>query len=72
MNSLAPAYEVRYLGDLQRIEVKPGDLFVLKVPGKISLETAERIREQWERATDGTKLIIIEDGCELGVFGPVQ
>lgn len=63
--------EIRYLGDLSRLKIKPGDRFVLKVPGPVSFEMAARIKDQWKAFVGGDsealKLMIIENGMELGV-----
>lgn len=65
--------EIRYLGDLQRLEIKPGDKFILTVPGSISYEQATRIREAWQKFAGGDKddLLILEGEMKLGVIGPV-
>lgn len=61
---------VRYLGDLQRLEVKPGDTYVLSVPVAISREQVERLKSRWsETVGDANKLIILSDGMRLGVIG---
>lgn len=62
--------EIRFLGDLQRLEIKPGDRFVLKMPAHISLDTAEKIQTIWNTFTDGKagKLLILDGGMELGAI----
>lgn len=60
--------EIRYLGDVQRLEIKPGDMLVLSIPGSATNETVARIRAEFESCT-GYKLIVIFDGAKLGVIG---
>lgn len=65
--------EIRFLGDLQRLAVKPGDRFVLVVQKPVSAETAARIQFAWERFIgDGEKvpLLILDGAMKLGVIGP--
>lgn len=66
--------EIRFLGDLQRLAVKPGDRFVLTVPDVISGETAARIQASWKgfvgSDADAPKLLILSGGMKLGVIGP--
>lgn len=56
-------------GQLSRLEIRPGDKFVLCVDQHISSETAARIRETWERfAGKGVPILILEKGLTLGVL----
>lgn len=59
--------EIRYLGELQRLELKPGDVFVLSVPRELSNEEARIIRKQWDDNMPGVKLIVLSEGMTLGV-----
>jgi hypothetical protein len=59
--------QIRFLGDLQRLEVRPGDVFVLKSRQPLSSEQLKRIHEMWEQNGPGGKLFIQGDGFELGV-----
>ncbi len=65
-------YEIKFLGDLQRLEVRPGDVFVLKVPEKLTQHVGEQIRETLISALGGkNKVIILDHGWELGIVGPL-
>lgn len=65
----APREEIRFLGDMQRLETKPGDHFVLSVQGKVSMQQEKRIREMWDlHGIDGVRLLVLEGGMQLGVF----
>ncbi len=58
--------EIRYLGDLQRLSLKPGDKLVLTVKGHISMEMAERLRESVKKHIGDFPVIVLEDGMTLG------
>lgn len=64
--------EIRYLGDLQRLELKPGDRFVLTVDRPISGEMAAKLGEVWARFVgddrEDLKLLILDSGMKLGVL----
>lgn len=63
--------KIEYLGDLQRLEIKPGDRFVLTTDQIISLETCEKIQQIWAKFTEGKgkELLILMPGMKLGVIG---
>lgn len=60
---------IRFLGDLQRLELRPGDKFVLMCDGHISRDVAQLIQHQWDTfAGPDVKLLILEDGFKLGAI----
>jgi hypothetical protein len=64
--------EIRWLGELSRLEVRPGDRFVLQVDVVLTRDRIDRIREMWREFigdVDGTKVLILGPGERLGVFG---
>ncbi len=65
--------EIRYLGDLQRIDQKPGDIFVLTAPGPISADAALRLRKILRAALgdESVKVLVLEDGMKLGLVSIV-
>lgn len=62
---------INFLGDLARIEVRPGDRFVLMTDGAVSHDMAVRITEEWKRfmGPDAPRLMILSDGIKVGVIG---
>jgi hypothetical protein len=61
--------EIRYLGDLARLDIRTGDTFVLMCPGYISEEQIVHIKQTWaENFGADSKIIVIGDGCKLGVL----
>lgn len=61
--------QVRYLGDVQRLELRPGDIVVLRTPNCISMEAVKRLREYAEQALSDHKVLVLGDGLEIGVLG---
>ena len=60
--------EVRYLGDVQRLALKPGDTIVLQSDQEISDETAVRLRNYVEQFLPGHKVLVLGDGLKIGVL----
>lgn len=64
---------IRYLGDLQRLGLKPGDRFVLKVDRPLTIEQHARIQEAWRNFAGGDadqmKLLVLDSGMEIGIIG---
>ncbi len=65
--------KINFLGDLQRLEIKQGDRFVLMVDDVISDSTATHIQTLWAQfiGAEGPKLLILQRGMKLGVIGAV-
>jgi hypothetical protein len=61
--------EIKYLGDVQRLTMEPGDVLVLSVHDEISQEAAARLKEQ-VLATIGTdrKVMVLSRGMKVGVL----
>lgn len=67
------AYEIRFIGELERIAIKPGDKFVITCPHELSFDTMRRIQGQWrEFAGDGVEVVILTGGMQLGVIADPQ
>lgn len=65
--------EIRFLGDVQRLELGPDDILVLKMPGRVTGEMADRIREHFAKLLGNErKIIILDNGCEIGVLTPTS
>lgn len=62
---------VRFLGDLQRLEVKPGDRFVLNSERHLSREQClvlQRIWQEFYGDSEAPKLLILDPGMKLGAI----
>lgn len=71
------AEEIRFLGDLQRLQMQPGDLFVMTSDRPITNETARRLQEAWASVfgdeAERYKLIVLGDGLKVGLISaPVE
>ena len=64
--------EIQFIGDMQSLALKPGDVLVLKCPGKVSYDTAEKLRDMIETQFPGHKALVLDDGLELGVISPTS
>jgi hypothetical protein len=65
------ANEIRWVGNLERLELKPGDRFVLQVDKQLSLDQHRSIQEAWVAFigdADVGKLLVIEPGMKLGAI----
>lgn len=61
--------EVRWVGDLQRVRLEPGDTLVLRCPGRLSIEAAARLKERLEATFVGHQAVVLGEGMDLGVVG---
>lgn len=60
--------EVRYLGDVQRLVLREGDIVVLKYAGSLSQEQADRITAEASKKIPGHKIMVLTDGIDIGVL----
>lgn len=51
--------------EIEKLDVRDGDLFVITFPGSISADVAERIRAQWEHAFPNRKAVVFGDGGKV-------
>jgi hypothetical protein len=65
---------IRFVGNLRRVNVRPGDLFVLTFPWVVTISMMKIVQQAWSKQMKvgrkpAPKLIIIGDGGRLGVIG---
>lgn len=67
---MAAEMEIRFVGDLQRVQVQPNDRFVLTVDQALSASQAEAIRKAWAEFIGGdhAPLLICPKGARLDVW----
>jgi hypothetical protein len=58
---------------MQKLEIKDGDVIVLKCKQKITNEAAKHMRESYQKAMESfrikdIKVLILEDGIDIGVL----
>lgn len=60
-----------FTGDLVKLTVAPGDVFVVMPKRPISEATAEALRIVWEEHFgDDCPLVVLEEGMRIGVLSP--
>jgi len=66
--------KAEYLGELPRLDVRPGDKFVLMVPDIISAEEARCMRRIWAEFMGGDEkqILVLGRGIEVGVIRQEQ
>jgi hypothetical protein len=57
--------EIRYLGDMQRLSPKEGDVFVITFEGTLSDSSRNYIQNNWNKLMPEFKLFIIDNGMKL-------
>lgn len=64
--------EIRYLGDVQRLELRPDDIIVLRLPDGRRISEADHVRMQAvaESYFPGHKIVILEGGMQIGIVSP--
>lgn len=53
---------------ISRLELKPGDMLVLRTKQRLSMQAADCLRESFRKAAPGIRTLVIEDGSELAVL----
>ena len=61
--------EIRYLGDLQRLQLEPDDVVVITCPARLHVEQMEMIRNYVEQRLVGHKVLVLDDAFRIGVMG---
>ncbi len=61
--------EIKYLGDVQRLVLNPGDIVVLSVDEYIPNEAAQRLRSQLEASVPGHNVVVLSKGMKIGALG---
>lgn len=60
--------EIRYLGDVQRLQLGPDDLLVLTTDQHLSSAALDRIRAAVESTIPGQRVVVLTGGMKLGVL----
>jgi hypothetical protein len=62
--------EVVFNGEIRRLELRPGDRFVMTVPERLMMDQAESIRDAWRRLWGGdhVPLVVLDAGIRLEVL----
>lgn len=68
-----PMPPTRFLGDLIKVDLSPGDVCILLAPGFVSKEQVVEMQGAWRAAVgDDVTLLVLGNGMKLGVLSPPQ
>ncbi len=67
-----PNQGINFLGDLQRLEPGPGDVFVLQCEQKIDKDVAEAMSAYIGARLGGAKVLVLGNGMKLGCVAMPQ
>lgn len=56
--------------EVRRLELRPGDIIILRVEGPLTHDAADRLKELAMRQFTGHKVVILANGLDIGVVGP--
>lgn len=59
---------VRYLGDVQRLQLKPDDVLVVKLATRLNEETRTRLVAHLEATLPNQRVLVLDPGMDLGVL----
>jgi len=59
--------ELRFVGDVQKLHLAPGDALVITTERSLSSETANRLIASVQSKFPGHKVIVMSDGLKLSV-----
>lgn len=59
-------------GNFSRVRVRAQDVVVVLSPRTVSQETANQITKTLREMFPGNKILILDDGYEIGVLAPVR
>lgn len=63
----------RFMGELVKVQLSPGDVCVLMARKTMAPEETERVSAMWRAVVgDEVTLIVLDDGMKLGVLSPPQ
>lgn len=60
--------KVRFLGDVQRLQMQPGDVAVLSVDDHLSDNMAKRLKEYWNSLFPDVRLLVLAKGMRIGLL----
>lgn len=66
-----PQGEIKFLGDVQRLELRPTDIIVLKSINRLSQHQAVGIKVFIENQFPGHRCIVIDDDMSIGIISPI-
>lgn len=62
--------EIRYLGDVQRLKLDPGDIIVLTIDDVLTEAQSAYIKHRVEETIPGHTVVVLGKGVKIGVLSP--
>lgn len=56
------------IGAIKVYHFEPGDVVIIRCPGMIEVDTAERIKRMWNTHVPGVRCLVFSEGMELDVI----
>lgn len=60
--------DVRWVGEMSKVKVEPGDVFVLHCDKLMSYEQVEIVQRWWRARMGDALLLVVDAGMRLGVM----
>jgi hypothetical protein len=64
--------DVRFVGELSKLTVEPGDVFVFHDQRYMSVETHDKLQKWWRDRMPNHQLLVIDGGSKLSVMQPLS
>ena len=62
--------KINFIGDMQRVQVRPGDVFVVQTDQRLTHDMSLNLRDYVRSALgDDARVLVLTDGLKLGVAG---
>ncbi|TXH48125.1 MAG: hypothetical protein E6Q97_25315 [Desulfurellales bacterium] len=65
-----PDQEIRYIGELQRLVLQPGDIIVLTIDADLTDKALGVIEEHMSTIFPGHKVLCLTQGVKIGIINP--
>lgn len=67
--------EIEFVKNMQVLEIKPGDLIVLRHPMRLSSHAHQQLTDTLRKILDeqgfNNRIVVLEEGMEIGIIRPV-
>ena len=58
------------IGEVKRLNLGPNDAIVIECSQRLTMADADRIRNHVRAVFPGTRVLVVPEGCTVGVAGP--
>ena len=60
--------EIKYLGDVQKLSLRPGDIVVLKVGAILNIEQKTMLKDALRGKLPGHEIMVLDSGMDISVI----